>query len=502
MRRFIYRLAGLTMVLILSACSPRAEDSGAPEQTAADVRSVAEAYYTAFNAGDAEGLKAVLAEEVTVSIDFLGQIITSSGRQAYVAQEASSFAANAQIAFSNPTVSENTFEAEHTYRVEGELLVATIRFMVEGGQITSIEIRITDIEVADELLDTLASPIGTPVGPGTSLTALDPGWTALSPGGETSCALDTPYSFWVRPGSSEELLIFLQGGGYCDSAENCSFGSPTYDSAVTEGDSPTVHPEGIFDFANAENPFLDYSMVFVPYCTGDGHMGNNIQVYEANDGTELQVNHRGFVNASSALDWVYGNFEQPESIFLAGCSAGSVGSAMHAAYVIEQYPNAALNQLGDSLAFVFDQPVNLQTGANWQDNFPEWVEGMPELMNRSFEMSEFYSLVAGHYPGVGFGQLNSLHDNVQVTTYVDFGGQEQNWVPDLDASLSAIHTNAPNFRSLTFGGSEHCMLNRPIFYTYAVEGIRLRDWVAEYSAGLDVPSARCSECDEPEIIEQ
>jgi hypothetical protein len=297
-------------------------------------------------------------------------------------------------------------------------------------------------------------------------------------------------------------LIFLQGGGYCDSAENCKFGSLTYDSAVAEGDDPAVHPQGIFNFDNPNNPFVDYSMVFMPYCTGDTHMGNNVQIYEAKDGSELQVNHVGFLNASATLDWVYENFEQPESIFLAGCSAGSVGSAMHAPYIIEQYPEANVNHLGDSLALVLDRPVDMQAGWRARDNFPEFVEGMPELKRRNFEMSEFYSLVAGHYPESDFGQLNSLHDQVQVTNYAQLGGDEQNWVADFDASLSTIHSNAPNFHSLTFGGSEHCILNRPIFYTYAVEGIRLRDWVADYSTGLDVPSARCSECDEPEIIEQ
>jgi ketosteroid isomerase-like protein len=116
------------MVLILSACSPGAEDTEVPGPETADPSSVVEAYYTAFNAGDVEGLEAILAEDLTVGIDFLGQSNTMKGRAAYLRQEAVSFAANAQIAFSKPSVSENTLEADHTYIADGEVLAGTIRF--------------------------------------------------------------------------------------------------------------------------------------------------------------------------------------------------------------------------------------------------------------------------------------------------------------------------------------------------------------------------------------
>jgi hypothetical protein len=43
----------------------------------------------------------------------------------------------------------------------------------------------------------------------------------------------------------------------------------------------------------------------------------------------------------------------------AGCSAGSVGSAFHFDAVARRYPGARLAQLGDSLAFVFPRPIQL-----------------------------------------------------------------------------------------------------------------------------------------------
>lgn len=110
-----------------------------------------------------------------------------------------------------------------------------------------------------------------------------------------------------------------------------------------------------------ENPFRDHTFVFIPYCTGDVHWGNNVQTYRDRPGREIVIHHKGFVNASTALRWVYVRFPSPRSVFITGCSAGSVGSIAFAPYVIQQYPNARVAQLGDSLAFVFHRPVNLHT---------------------------------------------------------------------------------------------------------------------------------------------
>src|SRR5689334_15759391 len=47
------------------------------------------------------------------------------------------------------------------------------------------------------------------------LPDLPAGWTKIDGGGEAICARGTPYSFWVRPGTVNKLLIFFEGGGGC-----------------------------------------------------------------------------------------------------------------------------------------------------------------------------------------------------------------------------------------------------------------------------------------------
>src|SRR5688572_25884181 len=51
---------------------------------------------------------------------------------------------------------------------------------------------------------------------------LTPGeWHKIEPGGETSCAHATPYAYWVRIGSRNDLLVYFQGGGGCWNADTC-----------------------------------------------------------------------------------------------------------------------------------------------------------------------------------------------------------------------------------------------------------------------------------------
>ena len=67
-------------------------------------------------------------------------------------------------------------------------------------------------------------------------------------------------------------------------------------------------------------------MVYVPSCTGDIYLGNNVEEYETSDGDTLEIYHYGFNNIYAAMNWTFENVLAPESVFVTGCSAGSIGS--------------------------------------------------------------------------------------------------------------------------------------------------------------------------------
>lgn len=318
-------------------------------------------------------------------------------------------------------------------------------------------------------------------------------WTKIEPGGDTRCAHDTPYAYWVRPGLTHKLLLYFEGGGGCWSAETCAPGSSLYDDSIDASDNPSSRG-GVLDFANLENPFRDYTAVYIPVCTGDVHWGNNVQTYTTDDGSPLVIYHRGFINAQAALEWVYTNMPAPESIFMTGCSAGSVGSIAHAPYVIEQYLDTPLVQLGDSLSFVFHRPLDLQTDYHVHDNFVSWIPALSQIVPGEFLMADYYSAVATYYPTYTFAQYNTQADKVQEQFYVAVGGEAADFPADLAASLSQIHSQAANFRSYTAAGDLHCITPRSQFYSLETNGVRLRDWVTNLATGQTVADVACDSC--------
>src|SRR5687768_4476054 len=92
----------------------------------------------------------------------------------------------------------------------------------------------------------------------------DTQWEQVVPGGDCACADGSEWAFWVRDADPSKVVFFLDGGGACWDATTCAFtteDSTTYDWNVA-GQGPSEG--GVFDTTTAENPFRDYTYVFVP----------------------------------------------------------------------------------------------------------------------------------------------------------------------------------------------------------------------------------------------
>lgn len=316
-------------------------------------------------------------------------------------------------------------------------------------------------------------------------------WHEVLPAGQTACATGDDFRFWLRDGSSDDLLIYFQGGGGCWNYETCTPGSSWYDSDARPNEVARYR-NGIFDFDNPENPFADYDMVFIPSCNGDVYMGDNVVEYTNAAGDSLTHHYKGYQNAAAALDATDDFFAMPQSVFITGCSAGSVGSAYHATHIIEAYPNIPVRQIGDSLAFTFGRPVRLGVGMyDIGATLPAWSSQDPD----AYQMSQFYIELAAQHPTYQFGMLNSLSDSVQIRFYQGNGRDAASWEADLSADLVSIHAGAENFVSLTLDGSLHCFTPRSQFYTASVDGVRMVDWFADYANGELMPSLQCDDCE-------
>lgn len=337
-----------------------------------------------------------------------------------------------------------------------------------------------------------------------SVQTLNAGWSKIEPAGDTVCAHGTPYAYWVRPGTNDNLMLFFEGGGGCWSADTCRDTGQKfngfYDSAVTSVDDPSRR-NGVLDFDHPDNPFSDYTVVFIPVCTGDVHWGDQITTFTDSDGEEVVINFNGFVNAQSAIQWAYDNVPEPESVFMTGCSAGSPGSLMHAPYVIEHYSDTPVVQFGDSLSLINDGPVDFQSLWGAHDRFAPWIPALANMEPLDWTMARHYIAVANYYPNYTFSQYNTVRDSVQVFYTTPFGDPDPyEWTPLLDAHLDEIAANAPNYRSFTAGGDVHCITPSSSFYSYAIDGVKLVDWVTALINGEPMDSRHCTDCESAEII--
>lgn len=330
---------------------------------------------------------------------------------------------------------------------------------------------------------------------------LESGWNTILPGGDTICAYGTEYSFHVHPADSDNLLIFFNGGGACWFGQICDPAGPTFVPFTNDVPQPT----GIFDLENEANPFWDYNMVFISYCTGDVHLGNNVVDYDvpATEDTEaaaFTVFHNGYVNAMTVLDWVFENVEAPENIFVTGSSAGAIASPFYAGIVAEQYPDSTVTQLGDG-AGGYRIPQNtelINTVWNTPSILPDWEEYADiTAENQTFEA--YYVATGTRFPEMAMAQYNTANDETQYLFLGLNGITDVPLLNLLEANFEDIRTNIDSFYTYTAGGSLHTILRFPEFYTYVVDDVPVSDWVGALADGEAAGDVQCMDCENPPV---
>jgi len=141
------------------------------------------------------------------------------------------------------------------------------------------------------------------------------------------CIAGTDYSVFTKEGDPKKLLIFLQGGGACwQNFYNCNI------LASSQSPPPAGPFPGVFDSGSPDNPFADYSVVYMPYCDGSTFGGDN-DVHDASFPFGPTRHHRGLRNASAGMDVAGERFPNAKQITVMGHSAGGVGVAAFAPFL-------------------------------------------------------------------------------------------------------------------------------------------------------------------------
>jgi hypothetical protein len=317
----------------------------------------------------------------------------------------------------------------------------------------------------------------------------------IKPGGDTICARGDEYAFFVIPGVRDKVIIEFEGGGACWDETTCNFASSLFKEKVDieEHTASLKGVKGWYDHSRPGHPMPEWTHVFIPYCSGDIHWGDNVKTYELR-GNTFTINHKGALNTTAALAWVYEQLETPAKVFVTGCSAGGYGSIFWAPQVQRHYEKAKVYHLSDSAAGVI-------TPDFFQRSFPSWnVRPHYPSFTGSFDdatsLAVVYKSIAAYYPNNVYAQYNTVLDSNQTFYYLAMGGTDkEEWSKLMKASVKDIQGAAPNFRTFLAAGEQHCILPQANFYEAEAGGKKLSEWMSDMVNDLPIENRYCEACE-------
>jgi hypothetical protein len=353
------------------------------------------------------------------------------------------------------------------------------------------------------LLFALAALAATGVGCGgggdasaVATTATPTKWQKVAPRGDCKCADGSDFAFFERRADPTKIVFFLDGGGACFDAESCAFtglgagGEENYDWKVT--DDP-AEEGGIFDFARADNPFRDYSFIYVPACTGDSHLGDVTRKYSP----KLTVEHKGFVNGTTALDYLTENYPDAAWVVVVGKTIGSVAAPVYGGLVTDVLPDARVAVLGAQSGEIPDDPeLNTKLlGELWgaYDNMPDW-EVNEGLTARDWGPPRFWVQAGLHDPEIVLARFDFAYDQAAAEGAELLGLDPSELLAVIDANEAAIEKAGVVLHSYTAPGNGHGIWEWPRFYDLEVNGVKFVDWVASLIEGEPVDDVHCRRC--------
>lgn len=294
-------------------------------------------------------------------------------------------------------------------------------------------------------------------------------WTNLyyDPAAEQAiCLYGTPFQLSYRRGSSDNLLIFLEGGGACWSYATCHLVRTATATATDAGGG------GILDAANPDNPFRDWNVVYVPYCDGSVFTGDRITTYN-----DRRTFHHGFRNLSAAITAAVEQFSDPARVVVSGSSAGGYGT--FAGYAVSRiaWPDAGIVSFNDSGPGL-QNPEAAEAVQARLDNW-DFARRIPQSCTRCDEQYTFlYDWIFTRDPGARVA-LYSTQEDMVIRGFLSLDGPRYRTL--LTDITTQVHEGWPDrFRRFFPAGSVHTILRSAAFYTKTTEGVSLRDWTQAF----------------------
>jgi hypothetical protein len=315
------------------------------------------------------------------------------------------------------------------------------------------------------------------------------------------------FHFWARRGSVDKLVVFFEGGGACWDSGTCSLpihagtapGQPAlFKAEILPTDNPTTYG-GMFDLNDARNPVKDWSIVYIPYCTGDIHGGSKTTAYtNPFNGQAYSIEHRGHDNFRVVLRWMQDNFAEPQQLLVTGSSAGGYGAVLNFPWVRDAFPKGSAVMLADASQGVTPASFDALRNANWNIQLSDAVYGANP---QSTPTSALVRGLSGKFGGDRMAQYTTGLDLVQMQFYDVMvnglagvqGTACQAWADQMVAGLQHNQI-APNFRSYLAAGTTHTLMRGPLYFSETSAGTSFLGWMGALLSAGGVSNASCTNC--------
>jgi len=351
---------------------------------------------------------------------------------------------------------------------------------------------------------TTAAPTTVPESSTTTTTTTEPAttgeWVVHDADG-CVCADGSDYQYLTWAGDPDKVVIFLQGGGACFTAETCEIGSPAQSFshdivADLEAARSGGFRRGLFDFDNPENPVGDWSVIYLPYCTGDVFLGTRAHTYS----DEVTISHTGNLNARKGVEHLLANHPGATHVFVTGSSAGAVPAPLVAGLVAEQYPDADVAALGDGAGGYGANPVVMGfLNAQWgiADGIPDWsvADGIDVT---TLGAPDNYILAVNQFDNLRVARFDDAYDSVQAGFASLFslsgGGTVLDVVLESESYIEQAGIDLPVFIA---AGNDHTTMLAEDFYELEEGGVRWVDWLTDFITGEPLDDVKCTDCGSP-----
>jgi hypothetical protein len=277
-----------------------------------------------------------------------------------------------------------------------------------------------------------------------------------------TCLTGEQFQVNVRHGSSDQVLLYMQGGGACWDYVTCY----VLNTATTVANGAVE--AGALDIDNPASPFKDWSIVYLPYCDGSVFTGDATVDYNGHT-----TFHHGLRNLSVGVDAIKREFGKPSRIVVSGSSAGGYGTFAGYGVTRVAFPDTPIQVLNDSGPGL----QNLDASQDVRDRTANWnfTKRIPPSCTECSTQYTYLLDWAFQRDSELRTALYSYQQDGVISFFIDLDGPAYQ---DLLLTVTGdVHQRDPDhFKRFFPLGTTHTVLQSPEFYTQSIRGVSLLDW--------------------------